>query len=359
MTTPQATRNRTTLQEVADLCKLSRSTVSRVLNGNAGNFRIAQKTIDQVTAAAEQLNYRPNRLARAIMNRRTHLISLSMPMFADYDHALEREIEHSHWLTGVLSHAITQHPQCSGKYDLVLHNRDERSDDILRDGISQDLLDGIIYVTPSEKHQEFIKHINQDIPIVLMGDMKELHDSVICVDINNRKMAKKATEHLLSTGRKNIMPLIPESVLSAFCIQDRLEGFRDALREAGIAENPDLTRIMRADKKLISDLILNSPTLEHVDAMLCLTGSMATLCVEPLKQRGLRVPEDIALLAVDSMNPLSETEQKITSIDLPFKAIARAAVELLLDVLEDRKPYQPGFHEVPAELSIRESTVKS
>ena len=94
------TSHRTTLQDIADHCGLSRSTVARVLNGNAGKFRIALATIERVQLAAKQLNYRPNRLARAVNNRRTHLVGISVPMYASDEITQVKKNANNHRITG-------------------------------------------------------------------------------------------------------------------------------------------------------------------------------------------------------------------------------------------------------------------
>jgi DNA-binding LacI/PurR family transcriptional regulator len=161
--------HRTTLQDIADHCELSRSTVARVLNGNAGKFRIAAATTEKVQLAAQKLNYRPNRLARAVNDRRTHLVGISVPMYASDDITQEKKNANNHRITGIIFSAISQHPMFK-KYDLVLHNRDEHADQPLEENeIQRDLLDGIIYSTPSLKHQFFLKTITKDFPLVLLG----------------------------------------------------------------------------------------------------------------------------------------------------------------------------------------------
>ena len=347
---------RTTLQDIAKQLNLSKSTVSRVLNGNAGNFRIAPSTVEKVLHTAKNLNYRPNRLARAINSRRTHLIGLSFPKYAADDTDKEVQFANNHRIMGVIFSAITQHPLFKN-YDLVFHSRCELSETPLaEDDMKQDLLDGIIYSTPSAKHLEFLKMVNENIPLVLLGDMQELHSSVICVDINNRKMAKKATEHLLSIGRKNIMLLIPEADLSAYCIQDRIDGYHDALQAAGLKENPDLTHILRSDEKSVSEFIMTHSSLDQVDAILCLTDYIAMFCMDSLREKGLRIPEDIALMGFDGIDLFSEKAKGLSTVKTPFHAMAHSATEHLLAVLENKVPYTPGFYEIPTELVIREST---
>lgn len=354
-----ALEKRTTLLDIANYCNLSKSTVSRVLNGNAGNFRIAPETVDIVERAAKLLNYRPNRLARAITNRRTHLIGISFPKYTTGDIAEEKTFANEHRIMGLIFSSISQHPFFS-KYDLVIHTRNEHQDAPFdSEDLKQDLLDGIIYSNPSEKHIEFFKMLANDIPLVIMGDVPQLRKEVICVDINNRKMAARATEHLISTGRKNIMLLVPESVITAYCIQDRINGYRDALKQAGLKENPDLTRIVRCDPKIIADFILTSPTINHIDAIFGLTDDVATLCIDPLKKRGIRIPDDIAIMGFNGSDLFNEKSLYISTVRIPFREIAMKATDKLLSVLENVNPYEPGFYEVAAELLIRESTVKN
>lgn len=351
--------DRTTLLDIAKCCNLSKSTVSRVLNGNAGNFRIAPETTEKVLQSAKMLNYRPNRLARAINNRRTHLIGMSVAAFTAENANAERQFANDHRIMGLMFSAITQHPLFV-KYDLVLHNRNEYTD-IPPDenDMQQDLLDGMIYANPSDKHLPFLKMLSQSIPLVILGSIRELHDSVICVDINNHKMARQATEHLLSIGRKNIMLLVPEGVLSAYCIQDRIDGYHKALEQAGLKANPDLIRILRADVETVSHFIRTNPTIGHIDAILCLTDRMSIFCIEPLRERGLRIPEDVALMGFNGSDMFSNKAAQLSTVKVPFHSIAYEATSRLLSTLEDNEPYTPGFYEVPAELVIHGSTVKN
>lgn len=352
------TDNRTTLQDIADHCGLSRSTVARVLNGNSGNFRIAAKTIKNVERTAKVLNYRPNRLARAVANRRTHLIGISVPDYWMEETEKELDMANGHRVMGLIISTITQHPLFEG-YDLVAHPRIEyKNRSFTENDMKRDLLDGMIYSTPSEKHQEFIKAINSEIPLILMGDIPKLHNDIMCVDINNRKMAQQATEHLLSLGRKNIMVLIPDTVFSTCCIQDRLNGYRDALLAAGLKDNPDLIRIIRSDEKSIAEFIASCHSLDSVDALLCLTDSLALFCMDPLRERGYQIPEDIALMGFGGNNLINKNADQLSTVQIPFRTMAHKAIGKLLNVIEGKAPYTPGLHEVQTELIIRNSTVK-
>ena len=177
--------------------------------------------------------------------------------------------------------------------------------------------------------------------------------------MNNREMAKTATRHLLSLDRKNILVLIPESVSNVDCIHSRLEGYRDALAEAGQPDNPDLTRTLRCKQDLISHYIETSDTFNHIDAIFGLTDEIAALCIEPLQKRGFRIPEDIAIMGFTGSQLFNPTNPPLSTVKTPFGQMAYQATEKLMEVLEGKNPYTPGFYEVPSELVIRESTVNS
>jgi LacI family transcriptional regulator len=341
------------LSDIAAYCNLSISTVSRVLSGNSGNFKISEETIHKVSDVAKKLNYRPNRLARAIKSRRTHLIGLSLPHYTEDDFSDEMTFANEHRVIGLLFSSIQKHP-CFKNYDLVIHHRNEQPNS--KDIFNADLIDGLIYALPSINCTELIKQIQSQIPVVILGDTPTLHKQAVCVDMNNRKMAEAATRYLLSTGRKKILLLIPESV-PAFCIQDRILGYREAIASAGLPENPDLVRVLKCDPDFLAQYIQSSDTFAHIDAVFGLTDEMASFCINPLKKRGFRIPEDISIMGFSGHNLFTQTNPPLSTVKTPFGKMAYTAIDMLIDVLDHNRPYTPGFYEVPAEIIIKGSTV--
>lgn len=349
------TSTRVTLEDIARLCNVSKATVSRVLNGRLNEFPVSEEMIKRVKAAAEQLGYRPNRLARAIRNQRTHLIGLSF-IHIDYNTLTKDQIAYENQTMGQFSNVILSHPGFKD-YDLVFHDRTESDDRPLKEGdFKSDLLDGMIYLTPSNTHREFLDIASKEFPIVLLGQVEGAEQKVPCIDVDNRKMACEATEYLINIGRRNILMLIPESLRHIACIQDRLRGYRDALQKRGIPVSEDFIRTVRCQKDHVEAVIGELRGLGEVDAILCPSDDLAALCIEPLKSLGYRIPEDIALIGFDDSLIAQHTNPPLSSVRRPVEKQAHAAIDLLLKILSKEVPYEPGFHEIKTELVIREST---
>lgn len=349
------TSNRITLEDVARYCNVSKATVSRVLNGHLNEFPVSEKMITRVKDAAEQLGYRPNRLARAIRNQRTNLIGISF-IHMDYHNFLEDHTAYENKIMGEFASCILSHPGFKD-YDLVIHDRVEQADRPLQESdFKADLLDGMIYLTPSIDHREFLKVASEEFPIVLLGQVAGAEEKVPCIDINNRKMAAKAVQHLIDTGRKNILLLIPEKLHHINCIQDRIQGYKDALNANGIKVSVEFMRTVRSLKNNVDDLFSDLRCLNEIDAIFCPIDELAALCIAPLKAVGKKIPEDISLIGFNNLSISQHTTPPLSSVSCPVNKQAHAAIDLLLKILKKEIPYTPRFHEIESELIIRESS---
>jgi len=349
------TSDRVTLEDIAKKCNVSKATVSRVLNDHLNEFPVSEEMIQRVKAAAEELDYRPNRLARAIRSQRTHLIGLSCIHIDSKNLTSDAEAD-DNLNMGQFSNIILSHPGFKD-YDLVIHDRLETPDHSLRPSdFKTDLLDGLIYLTPSDDHTEFLDVASKDFPIILLGQLDGAEEKMPCIDMNNRKMAQRATEHLIGLGRRNILMLVPEKLQHISCIQDRVKGYRDALAENGVPASDELIHSVRSLKDHVGGFFANLPNLEEIDAIFCATDDLAAFCIAPLKNMGHRIPEDIALIGFSNSLICEHTSPPLSSVRRPVKEQAHAAIDLLLKILKKEVPYEPGFHEIETELAIREST---
>ena len=352
------TSTRVTLEDIARYCDVSKATVSRVLNGHLNEFPVSEEMIERVKGAAKQLGYRPNRLARAIRNQRTGLIGLSF-IHIDYEHLSTDQVAYENQVMGQFSNIILSHPGFK-EYDLVIHDRIESADCPLNESdFKSDLLEGMIYLTPSETHREFLDIASNDFPIVLLGQVEGADKKVPCIDINNRKMAQTAVEHLIETGRKNILMLIPEKLQHISCIQDRIKGYNDALNTHSIALSDEFVRTVRSLKDNVNTFFEQLRCLDEIDAIFCPSDDLAALCIAPLQAAGKNIPEDIALCGFDDMPVARHTTPPLTTVRRPVDKQATAAIDLLLKILKKEIPYEPGFHEIGTEIIVRESTAIS
>jgi len=350
------TGKRVTLEDIARHCGASRASVAQVLNRHGTDFPISEAMIQRVEASVRKLGYRPNRLARALSSDRTHLIALSH-VHVDFQLLTPDQVAYVNQVTGQFTRNVFRHPGFKD-YDLVIHERRESAGRPLKPSdFKPDLFDGMIYLTPSEGHSEFLDIASEDFPIVLLGQTAGAEEKVPCIDINNRKMANRAVEHLIGLGRRNILMLIPEKLQHITCIKDRLQGYRDALTQNGIQISGELIRTVRSLKDNVNTFFGDLRCLGEVDAIFCAFDDLAVLCIEPLQTMGYRIPGDIALMGFSDA-PFSQlTTPPLSSVHLPTEKQFYAATDLLLKILKGEIPYEPGFHEIETELVIRESTV--
>ncbi len=349
------TNNRVTLGDIATHCNVSKATVSRVLNDRLNEFPVSEEMIQRVKAAAEQLDYRPNRLARAIRNQRTHLIGLSCIHVESQYLTPDAEADDNQNL-GQFTNIILSHPGFKD-YDLVIHDRLESAGKPLKPSdFKTDLLDGMIYLNPSDDHTEFLDIASAEFPIVLLGQLAAVDEKVPSIDMDNRKMAQQAVEHLIGLGRRNILMLTPEKLQHINCIQARLQGYRDALTKNGIQISDEFIHSVRCLKENVDEFFENLHCLEKVDAIFCTNDDLAAFCIAPLKAKNLQIPEDIALFGFSDALICQHTHPTLSSVKRPVEKQAHAAIDLLLKILNKEVPYEPGFHEIETELVIREST---
>lgn len=341
-----------TLAQIANHCGVSKGTVSRVLNNRLENFPLSKDTIKRVNQAAEELDYRPNWLARAVRSQRTRLIGLSF-FHVDFNDLTPDQWIEENRIMGQISNVIVSHPGFND-YDLVFHDRLEQKGQPLKPSdFKSDLFDGLIYLTPSIDHTEFIDMASKDFPIVLLGQLAGAEKKVPCVDINNREMARRAVSHLIENGRRNILMLSQKKLQNIACIRDRQLGYRDALAEHGMRER---IHVIRGLKNQVCAFFKDLPALDKVDGIFCDGDDLAALCIRPLKALGYRIPEDIAMIGFGDSSLSQLTSPPLSSVSRSLDKQVYKAIDLLLKILESEVPYDPGFHEVETDLVVREST---
>ncbi|QHI68719.1 LacI family DNA-binding transcriptional regulator [Tichowtungia aerotolerans] len=348
-----AKTKRTTIQDIATLCNINKATVSRILNNKTDQFPISEKTINKVKEAAQRLNYRPNRLAQATGSQRTNLIGLS---FSGFNGLGETEALYESQMVSRFLAPILSTPRFS-KYDLVVHSRDEQVEKPLTESeFKTDLFDGLLYLMPSETHLEFINIASEQFPIVVMGYTPKAEETVPCIDINNRKAAQKAVTHLIETGRKSILYLGSKYSKHMQFQIDRLDGYKDALRAHTLRPVSRLIHTVTCDETSVTDFFRNLPDLDKIDGLFCPDDELAAHSISALSKLGKKIPEDIAVVGFNNAPVSTLTNPSLTTIDIPAKKVAEAGLNLLLDIIEKKAPYQAGFHEIETKLIERQST---
>lgn len=306
-----------TLSTVAALANVSVASASRVLNG----IRTSPTTRARVTEAVAAVGYVPNAAARSLRSRRTEQIAFAMPDVANPVYT-------------TMVGAIQQVARARG-LRLLLHSTGGSAEDelaIVRD-LKHRFVDGLIlaslHLTPA--HSEELRQAAA--PVVVVGRPTRGLE-VDTVRAHSRKGAADAVRHLAASGRSRIA-LVNGPQHTAPGGSRRL-GYFDGLRACGLERDPDLVEV--ADDFMIAPgREATRRLLERTgpDAILCANDLLAVGCLTALREKGLDVPGDVALVGMDN-SPLTEmTWPALTSVDLGSAERARLAAELLLDRIED------------------------
>lgn len=327
---------RATIEEVASAAGVSRSTVSRVVNGSTA---VSPEALDAVQRAIAELNYVPNRAARSLASRQTHAIALIVPedtttFFGDpFFAAIVAGI------TGALR---------GSDYLLNLLIATDDPGDKMASFVRNGGVDGALIVS-HHTSDAFIERVADAVPVVWGGRPMQRRDGDFVVDVDNVAGARTATQHLLSTGRRRIATITgPLTMVSS---GDRLQGFRDALTDAGLApfaeEAGDYSEASGADA---ARRILATGT---PDAIFVASDLMARGALTALRATGIRVPDDVALVGYDDSSVALTTDPQLTTVRQPMYAQGEAMAGVLLSNLAGEAPETTTI--LPTELVVRGS----
>lgn len=311
------------LRDVAAHAGVSVRTVSNVVN----DFRyVAPATRARVQASIDALGYRPNMAARTLRRGRTGLLALVIPeidspYFAELAARTVRIAE-----TRGLTVLIDQTDGDPERERQLLHGRRSQ------------LVDGVLFspwaVSPAE-----LTTRTDTIPLVLLGE----HDGTAGTDhvaIDNVAAAREATEHLLRAGHRRIAALGVQAHISNATARQRLTGYRLALAEAGMPTTPNLEvpvrRLHRADGHEAMLRLLELP--DPPDAVFCFTDELALGALRAAADRGLAVPNDLALVGFDDIEDSRYSVPTLTTVSPDKERIAELALDCLAQQVAGARP---------------------
>jgi DNA-binding LacI/PurR family transcriptional regulator len=333
------------LKQVAERAGVSVRTVSNVVSGFA---LVAPETRARVQRALDELDYRPNAAARHLRGGRSGLIGLvlpeiSSPYFAELAGYLVEEAEARSWMVLV--------QQTAGDAE-----RERR----LAAGVRGQTVDGLV-MSPWALSPADLRRSPDSAPLVLLGE-QDAGGLLDHVAVNSVVAARDAVRHLIALGRTRIAAVGPQPELRNSTALRRLEGYRAALAEAGLPYDPALEvpirRLHRPDGAAAMHRLLDAGST--VDAVFCFSDQLALGAMHTARERGLRIPGDVAVAGFDDIEDGRYADPGLTTISPDKPAIARAALSLLADRL-GREPYAgPARQIVIAHtLKVRTSTAGS
>ncbi|MBC8265075.1 MAG: LacI family DNA-binding transcriptional regulator [Anaerolineales bacterium] len=326
-----------TLKDVAERAGVSTATVSHVLNET--RF-VSEELRQRVYQTIEELNYRPDAIARSLRRRKTRNIGMIVP---DISYPFLAEVAR-----GVGSAGLEL------GYNVILCDSDG---DLEREAEYIELLqekkaDGIVFVAASESSGHVQALIEQEMPVVVCD--RELPgmevDTVIADNVGS---GYQATEHLIELGHRRIGCIAGPQVLEVST--KRVEGYKRALEQHGIPLSEELVvrgnfRSRGGYEAMWELLALDEPPT----AVFACNDLMAIGAICAASQKRLRIPQDVAIVGCDDIALASFTNPSLTTVAQPKHEMGTAAVEMLVERIRD-KSRPPTRRLLPTELVLRDS----
>jgi DNA-binding LacI/PurR family transcriptional regulator len=312
------------MEDVAARCRVSRATVSRVLNGSP---RVSDGARAAVENAIEQLGYAPNRAARSLAAHRTYTVALvvsepSTRLFGDP------------FLAGTIRGIAAA--VSGSRYQLVLLMVQDESD---RKGVECHLLrgntDGVLLLSTRRDDPMPARLVGAGIPCVIAGHPDELsHGAAIgFVDADNMGGARRACAYLIRRGCRTIATVAGPPDMSPGA--DRLEGWRQALAETG---RPAASSLMaEGDFTRVGGAIATRELLgrhAEIDGIFAASDLMATGALDALRSAGRRVPDDVAVVGFDDSDLARDSDPPLTTVRQPIEVMGGKMGRLLLDQVD-------------------------
>ncbi len=335
---------RATARQVAELAGVSRTTVSFVLN-NVQGMRISDETRQRVLEAARRLNYHPDATARRMVSGQTHMIGFVMRQTPDQAFA-------DQFLPQVL-HGLSQAASAQGYHTLFEPIPPDNTSGAYVRLLRERHVDGLVLSGPRLDDQELLRVHSEGAPLVLMGQLPNV--AIPFVDVDNVGGARLATEHLLSVGYRRIA-LITNADPAYTASADRRTGYRLALEAAGLTYDPALVRhgnfTPQSGLAEMESLLALNPRPE---AVFIASDTVALGALQAIRRRGLRVPDDIAVVGFDDI-PLAEfLDPPLTTVRLPAAGLGWGSAELLIRLITDEDEIRHPNVLLETELIVRDS----
>ena len=306
-----------TLSSMAERLGCSATTISRVLSGKAEKYRISEATVKSVLREARRCNYTPSATAQILRTKKSNTIglllpSVSNPYFADMASVIISELSDSNFTTIVVDTMESE----------------QKLNESARSLISRQV-DGLIAVPCGENGEE-MEMLSGHTPLVLIDRYYE-NTSLPFVTTNNYQGGLDATKHLLSRGHSRITCI--QGVQSSMPNKERVRGYCRAMEEAGLAENINIVgNEFSVQNGYLEAKLLMSREIRPT-AIFALSNTIMLGALKAIREAGLSIPQDVALISFDNNLYMDYMTPSITRISQPVEDMSKLAVKILLDKL--------------------------
>ncbi len=337
-------KRRPSINDLAKKLKVSKTTVSFILNGKAKEKRISDRLVAKVVKAASQLDYQPNQFAKSLRTGRTNIIGLmvediSNPFYA----SIAKIIEDKVYLKGYkIIYCSTENNQTRGKEFLNM--------------FSSLGVDGCIIVPAMGMETEIAAMIEKRKNVVLL-DKKLGNRNVDSVMINNRQSMYNAVEHLMGRGFKNIA--LVAMALDKVAKEERIIGYMKAIADHKMKPYLFPLPFKVHYQEYVADIMKILDENRKLDAVVFGTNYLGVAGLEAINKLKLEIPKDIAVVSFDDHDLFRIHKPTISVVAQPIEEIAQTVIDTLLDKLQNQGAKRKARSLVlETSLIVRESSGK-
>jgi len=312
-----------TIRDIAEMARVSKGTVSRVLNGKPG---VGEETRGRVLKLIESLDFHPNAAARGLAARRSNTIGFVIP------HTGRHSLAGSFW--PVLLTEIAEQAAARGMTVLLSTSRSEQeAESAFKAVLRGRRIDGAIVGAEQAGERSLAELVMRDIPFVVVGRQSEAVPW--WVDVDNAAGARMAVEHLVGLGHRAIVMVAGPGHLHH--VQERVRGFQLAMKAAGL----DGSRVVHCPYETEAVLPAVSAAVatgRGVTAVFAAAGDLVLGSILACRQAGRPVPQATSLVAFDDHPLFAQFPSGITAVSQPLEQMGREALDMLFHLIEGREP---------------------
>lgn len=331
-----------TIKDIAKILNVSPSTVSRALKDHPD---ISERTRVAVQELAEKMNYRPNKLARSLRQKRSNIIGVIIP-----------QITH-HFFSSVISGIEDMAYQKD--FNVIISQSNESFEREMNNTYTllQSQVDGMLISRTKETmdYKHFENVIDGDIPVVFFDRIcPEIDTDNVVID--DRGAAFEATEHLITIGCKRIAHFRGPKNLEIS--EKRLAGYFEALKKHEIPIYDSL--IIESDNLETAEIEMQKLIDEDnlPDGIFAVNDFTAIGAMKTLKKNGKKIPEDVAIVGFTN-NVISEiVEPQLSTIEQNGYQIGYRATEILIEKITSTKKIPSRTEVIPTKLIVRKSSIR-
>ncbi|HEY4356442.1 MAG TPA: LacI family DNA-binding transcriptional regulator [Acidobacteriaceae bacterium] len=328
-----------TIKDVAKLAHVGLMTVSRVINDHPA---VRATTRKKVEAAIAQLGYQQNEAARLLKGQRSKIIGLIVPDLSDIFFA-------------ACAHTVQHIARTQGYMTLVVASeRDSELEVQQAELMAKRMISGLLLVSSIRDDDDRIERLqNLDLPIVAFDrPLPGLNTDAVLVE--NRTGAEDAVGHLLKHGHQRIACVGYDE--NVYPVRERIAGYRHVLQNAG--QKPQIALGLLTMDAVRSWLETVLATKTPPTAIFALNHRTAIFCLQVLTEKGIKIPEQMALVGFDDFDLATVVKPPLTTVAQSPVELARRSMHLLLERIQGQRgdsEHEPAKILLPAKLMIRES----